>query len=110
MALLNNPHAAAYLELAHYKTLLSSGHAALDSHLVPSSKPSSKPLNIHSDLDWIAKPPKGGEANVPLTYEEELVAGEGLILGKGGFGVTRLSKSSATGEYYAVSTTDRASS
>lgn len=37
-------------------------------------------------------------------FEKDLVAGDGPILGKGAYGVTRLSKSSFTGEYYAVST------
>eukprot|EP00903_Cladosiphon_okamuranus_P010861 g10258.t1 len=55
-----------------------------------------------SDLDWIAKPPREGEARVPPLYEKDLVAGDGPILGKGAYGVTRLSKSSFTGEYYAV--------
>lgn len=35
-------------------------------------------------------------------FEKDLVAGDGPILGKGAYGVTRLSKSSFTGEYYAV--------
>ena len=49
-----------------------------------------------------AKPPPIGEPRVPLTFEKDLVAGDGPILGKGAYGVTRLSKSSFTGEYYAV--------
>lgn len=55
-----------------------------------------------SDLDWVAKPPHPGETRAPPTYEKDLVAGDGAILGKGAFGVTRLSKSSFTGKYYAV--------
>lgn len=55
-----------------------------------------------SELDWIAKPPRQGEPRNPPTYERDLIAGGGLILGKGAFGVTRLAQSSLTGEYYAV--------
>lgn len=39
---------------------------------------------------------------MPPPYEEELVAGNGFILGKGASGVTTLSKSLFTGKYYAV--------
>lgn len=52
--------------------------------------------------EWIAKPPPIGEPRVPPTFEKDLVAGDGPILGKGAYGITRLSKSSFTGEYYAV--------
>lgn len=58
--------------------------------------------SVCSDLDWIAKPPREGEPRNPPLYEKGLVAGDGPILGKGAYGVTRLSKSSYTGEYYAV--------
>ncbi|CAM9859012.1 unnamed protein product [Ectocarpus sp. 4 AP-2014] len=55
-----------------------------------------------SDPDWIARPPREGEPRHPPLYEKDLIAGDGPILGKGAYGVTRLSKSSYTGEYYAV--------
>lgn len=58
---------------------------------------------ISDDLgEWVAKPPQIGEPRVAPTFEKDLVAGDGSILGKGAYGVTRLSKSSFTGEYYAV--------
>lgn len=59
-------------------------------------------FSVCSDLDWIARPPREGEPRNPPLYEKGLVAGDGPILGKGAYGVTRLSKSSYTGEYYAV--------
>ncbi|CAN0045582.1 unnamed protein product, partial [Ectocarpus fasciculatus] len=40
-----------------------------------------------SDLDWIARPPREGEPRNPPLYEKGLVAGDGPILGKGGYGV-----------------------
>ena len=61
-----------------------------------------RPLISDDPEEWIAKPPQQGEPRVPPTFEQELVAGDGSILGKGAYGVTRLSKSSFTGEYYAV--------
>ena len=68
---------------------------------IPYNPNTAEPKN--SDLGWIAKPPREGEARVPPMFEKDLVAGDGPILGKGAYGVTRLSKSSFTGEYYAVS-------
>ncbi|CAM9176934.1 unnamed protein product [Pylaiella littoralis] len=58
--------------------------------------------NNDSEFDWIAQPPREGEARVPPMLEKGLVVGDGPILGKGAYGVTHLSKSSFTGEYYAV--------